>query len=859
MSKNRTASLCVAITLAVTALAQGGQQAAAATLTAQNFDGLTARLQPSLDENIADSTLGWTHDTPPGWTISTKSQMPDGMREWRGWDFTTMPFWTAADGQDRANFTRAAGVLAVADADEWDDRGAPTSTSTFDSTLTSAAIPIATGQKDLFVGFASHYRQEGSQKADVVVEFTRPGQLPVAANVLHYGPGSPDAQNTYVRRGVAVPPGATSATVSWRLYDAGNNWYWAVDDVKVADQPFYAPPVPVPNPVATPALTDGVSADKLLVIGIDGLRWDKISPANAPNLQGLVDGGLFGTSLLPTSPMAGTWSGPGWSTIASGAWPDKHGVKDNSFSGKNYGRYPDFLTRMEQARPSLSTYAAVDWSPLGSQGTFSGAIDARTVLDGDSAGWMAEDARVADVSARVLRDKNPDAAFAYLGEVDIVGHSSGAASQAYLTALAHVDEHVGTMLDAVAKRATRAGERWLVLVATDHGHLDCCGHGGASIRERETFVIANGTGVAAGQRPIDTRQTDIAVTAMDHLNVTVDPLWGLDGRSLLAPRGDDFDAAYGSLSARVDETGTPTTVKGFTHAGVNGWTIDNSAMPSGGVTEWRGWALTTDEFWTRAEANQWRELGVRGRGVVAVADSDEWSDATTGSGAFDSSLNSPAYDVTGRSGVALSYTTHYRHEGAQKGDVLVSFDGGQFTAVKAYRSDAIAKDESISIAVPAGATSMRVRFRMYDASNNWYWMVDGVQVAPQTVTAFKARVNGRYVVADNAGASPLIANRTAIGPWERFGVIELAGGDIALRSHANERLVTAENAGAEPLIANRTEVGPWERFQLIRNTDGTVSLKSRANGKYVTADNAGASALIAKAAAIGTAEKFDMI
>ncbi|WP_420323158.1 alkaline phosphatase family protein [Kribbella catacumbae] len=26
-------------------------------------------------------------------------------------------------------------------------------------------------------------------------------------------------------------------------------------------------------------------------------------------------------------------SGPGWSSIASGAWPDKHGMKDNSFSG----------------------------------------------------------------------------------------------------------------------------------------------------------------------------------------------------------------------------------------------------------------------------------------------------------------------------------------------------------------------------------------------------------------------------------------------------------------------------------------------------------------------------------------------
>ena len=31
-----------------------------------------------------------------------------------------------------------------------------------------------------------------------------------------------------------------------------------------------------------------------------------------------------------------------------------------------------------------------------------------------------------------------------------------------------------------------------------------------------------------------------------------------------------------------------------------------------------------------------------------------------------------------------------------------------------------------------------------------------------------ATVNSRYVVAENGGAAPLIANRTAIGPWEQF-------------------------------------------------------------------------------------------
>ncbi|MFG2045122.1 ThuA domain-containing protein [Dactylosporangium sp. NPDC048998] len=128
-----------------------------------------------------------------------------------------------------------------------------------------------------------------------------------------------------------------------------------------------------------------------------------------------------------------------------------------------------------------------------------------------------------------------------------------------------------------------------------------------------------------------------------------------------------------------------------------------------------------------------------------------------------------------------------------------------------------------------------------------------------TVISLRARANSKYVTADNAGASPLIANRTAIGPWEQFDQIDAGGGYIALRAHANNQYVCAENAGAASLIANRGAFGSWEKFQLIRNGDGSVSLKANANGKYVTAENGGNSALIANRTAIGLWESFDLI
>ena len=82
---------------------------------------------------------------------------------------------------------------------------------------------------------------------------------------------------------------------------------------------------------------------------------------------------------------------------------------------------------------------------------------------------------------------------------------------------------------------------------------------------------------------------------------------------------------------------------------------------------------------------------------------------------------------------------------------------------------------------------------------------------------------------------------------------------ISLRAHANNMYVCADNAGANPLIANRTAIGPWETFQLIHNPDGSVSLRALANNLYVTAENAGAQPLIANRAAIGGWEEFDLI
>jgi hypothetical protein len=91
------------------------------------FDSLIGKVQPRADEtDVPVDVLGWTHTAPTGWTIDNADLGTGGVREWRGWSFTTDDFWTrAAPNQIREGNVRARGVFAVTDSDEWSDLRAP--------------------------------------------------------------------------------------------------------------------------------------------------------------------------------------------------------------------------------------------------------------------------------------------------------------------------------------------------------------------------------------------------------------------------------------------------------------------------------------------------------------------------------------------------------------------------------------------------------------------------------------------------------------------------------------------------------------------------------------------------------------
>lgn len=283
-------------------------------------------------------------------------------------------------------------------------------------------------------------------------------------------------------------------------------------------------PEPIPLEDRTP---------KVLVIGVDGVRVDVLNEVATPNLDALAAGGTFTARTRTTTPSV---SGPAWSSMLTGVWPEKHGVTNNDFDGRSYDAYPDFLTLIEQVRPELSTFAVVDWAPLGTLeggGTAIGeALDVRVVLDGYELGWAEADTRSTALAVEHISEADPDAMFVYLGNPDETSHENRSIGAEYREAIALSDRHIGMMVSAIRARPRFEAENWLILVSTDHGRTADGGHGGDTPVEMTTFIVVSGRGAVIGAAPEATFIVDIPVTALAHLGIPIMPEWELDGRAV---------------------------------------------------------------------------------------------------------------------------------------------------------------------------------------------------------------------------------------------------------------------------------------------------------------------------------------
>ncbi|MBI2102322.1 alkaline phosphatase family protein [Candidatus Woesearchaeota archaeon] len=261
---------------------------------------------------------------------------------------------------------------------------------------------------------------------------------------------------------------------------------------------------------------------KVLLLGIDGVRPDALSVARTPHLDNLIAHGCYSDAA-----QAGehTVSAPGWSNIFCGVWERKHGVTNNTFSGSKYDQYPSLFTRLEQLHPELYTVSLVSWRPINDH--IIPAADFRLSYSNDRDG----DRQVTEQTIQVLSREDPDVMFVYFGNVDMVGHKYGfhPSVAPYVREIESVDRQIGLVLRTLQHRRQYASENWLILCTTDHGGTKS-GHGQNIPEHRTGFYIVSGSSAQSGRLTGQPQQVDVVPTILTHLKIPLDPAWGLDGK-----------------------------------------------------------------------------------------------------------------------------------------------------------------------------------------------------------------------------------------------------------------------------------------------------------------------------------------
>jgi predicted AlkP superfamily pyrophosphatase or phosphodiesterase len=287
--------------------------------------------------------------------------------------------------------------------------------------------------------------------------------------------------------------------------------------------------------LAAESLAAAEPTPRVLVIGIDGCRPDALERANAPHLDGLIAGGAYfaGTDIREPEATDGadTVSGPGWSNLLTGVWPDKHGVMDNKFTAPRYEQYPHVFVRLKSAKPQAVTASFTTWAPIADLITRD--ADHSADFSPDDKDYARADAEATAACLDYLKAHDPDLLFFYQGQVDETGHQHGFHPNVpeYIAAIERVDAHVGRLLATTRERPAFANEDWLTIVCTDHGgiglrHGD--GHNDPDVRT--TFLIVSGPAALCGKFDAPTYQVDVVATALTHLRVTPREEWGLDGK-----------------------------------------------------------------------------------------------------------------------------------------------------------------------------------------------------------------------------------------------------------------------------------------------------------------------------------------
>ncbi len=222
-----------------------------------------------------------------------------------------------------------------------------------------------------------------------------------------------------------------------------------------------------------------------------------------------------------------TLSGPGWATILTGVWADKHGINSNTDIEKNYHKkdIPTVFNDIKDAIPTAYTVSLAEWKDISTFANFK-------VKGQDDAASVAKDPdkdKNLDVTTKAIeelkRNSTPTFMFLHYDAVDKEGQATGydTSNTAYMNAVNTVLGNANKVLEEV-QNLRDSGQQWLVIFTTDHG-----GKGneskGRSWQERQVFATYHDPKdkrySGGGEINAFQGQTNITPTILDYFDIPI--------------------------------------------------------------------------------------------------------------------------------------------------------------------------------------------------------------------------------------------------------------------------------------------------------------------------------------------------
>ncbi len=213
----------------------------------------------------------------------------------------------------------------------------------------------------------------------------------------------------------------------------------------------------------------------LVVLSMDGFRWDYADKAATPNLDGIAREGVKARAMIPSFP---TKTFPNHYTMATGLYPDHHGIVLNSFYDPSTDRY--YRVSNREAVGDGSFYGGEPvWVTAEKQGVKAASlfwVGAEAEIKGVRPSiWKRYDHhmpygdRIDTVISWLQRPgpQRPHLIMWYFDQPDSQGHRTGPDSPEIVQKIEYLDSLLGVFLNRL-KKLPIAGEINFI-VTSDHG------------------------------------------------------------------------------------------------------------------------------------------------------------------------------------------------------------------------------------------------------------------------------------------------------------------------------------------------------------------------------------------------------